>query len=421
MPSSEMTRRSALQASVCTVLGVAIAGCSDGTTAPSTNEPTDEQPPSPTERVEGRTTPDAVRWHFDAGGTIRHAPAVAGETVYLPESDLHALKTVDGTERWLFHGEGFVDLTPIVRGDTVYFVSGYDDTESSEYSVYAVDTTTGNKQWQLAPEQFAEESRLAPLAVTDDALYVTSYDHMGGMATYAIDAAGGTERWQFGQGSVSDTGTVAGDSFYVTTSDGLFALAADTGEKRWESPNAERREPVVRGETVFAETNGGELVALRADDGAVTWQFDENGERISTWTVHEEVIVVGTTGGTVYVLDRHNGEQRWRSDHDHEVVDVTLGPDGVLYVATRAGTIEAIADGSVRWTTSDLPGNVASVTTGSAVYAHTYDSHAVVALNASEGLEQWRFVDDEALTRPVVGDHSLYVGTKSGSVYAFGQ
>lgn len=420
MPRNELTRRSALQAGVCTFFGVAVAGCSDGSTVPSTSEPTDRPTLSPTERVEDRTTPDAVRWYFDAGGAIRHAPAVAGETVYLPGSDLHALKTPDGTERWLFHGEGFVDSTPIVRGDTVYFVSGYDGPTPSDYSVYAVDTATGNERWQFAPEQFAEETRLAPLAIADDAFYVTSYGHMGGTATYAIDVADGTERWQFERGSTSDTGAAAGDSLYLTTSNGLFALAADTGEKRWEFPGAERRESVVREGTVFVETSAGELVALRVDDGVATWRFGANDERVTAWTISGETAVAGTTGGTVYVLDLDDGEQRWQIDLDHEIADVSSGPDGVLYVATRNGTVRAIADGSIRWTGADLPGTVASVTAGPAVYVHTYDSHAVVALDASDGSEQWRFVSDEALTRPVVDGYSVYVGSKSGTLYAFG-
>jgi outer membrane protein assembly factor BamB len=414
-----VTRRSALQASVCTIFGVAVAGCSDGTTAPSTSEPTDGPTPSPTNRVEDRTTPDAVQWHFDAGGPIRHALAAAGESVFLPGSDLHALKSEDGTERWLFHGEGFADSTPIARGDTVYFVSGYDGPTPSDYSVYAVDTATGNERWQFALEQFAEETRLAPLAIADDAFYVTSYGHMGGTATYAIDAADGTERWQFGRGSTSDTGAAAGDSLYLTTSNGLFALAADTGEKRWEFPDAERREPVVREGTVFVETSAGELVALHADDGVVAWQFDTNDERVTTWTIREETAVVGTTDGAVYALDRHDGEQRWRSDLDHEIADVAQGSDGVLYVATRNGTVRAIADGSIRWTGAGFPGTVASVTAGAAVYVHTYDSHAVVAIDASDGTEQWRFISDEALTRPVVDGYSVYVGSTGGVLYAF--
>lgn len=182
---------------------------------------------------------------------------------------------------------------------------------------------------------------------------------------------------------------VAGGSVYVATDDGLFAVDAADGGRRWHDSLADRIAvvpPVVDGGTVYVATyddlgRADEHVhALDAETGATEWAVEASPGTKSPLTVAGDTVFVAEHGGRVVARDAATGERQW-----------------VTSVGTTA--------------------SACAVTDGTAVVA---SGDELLALATADGSVRWRSpVDDDVTAGPVFATGSAFVGTADGTVQAF--
>jgi outer membrane protein assembly factor BamB len=79
-------------------------------------------------------SPERAVWQFRAGGSVRSAPILHGDTLHISSlaGMLHAVDVVTGKSKWKFKAGGQIHSTPSLFGDKILF--GSDDGK-----VYAVD------------------------------------------------------------------------------------------------------------------------------------------------------------------------------------------------------------------------------------------------------------------------------------------
>ena len=287
-------------------------------------------------RLDGQTgTPLGGEW------TAYQWPAVVDDTLYIGAHTLEAYDATDGSERWTFtpDGESGAVSPPAVANGLVYITGNLDDR-----TVYGVDATTGDEAWRFTPQAACG----APLAVTDE-------------TAYAVDAEGT-----------------------------VYALAAETGEKRWDQSVADSTRvgaPVVGDDGLYLPTGDG-VVALDPADGSDLWDWEADTDGGRDIAVAE---------GTVYVIDRES---------------------------CRA---LATSDGTEQWATDAAGGHTCSVGAESVVVGGDLD---VVAISRSDGTERWRFETRSVLfgdydrrgvsAAPALVDDIVYIATEASDVYALG-
>lgn len=107
------------------------------------------------------------KWQFAADNsvdTVTRADGTLFVGTVLGEGDegvVHALEPETGTERWSFHA-GYFLLSPITVVEDTLFVASQTDTDYEDaYRLNALDTATGEEQWNFVTDSNISEPRFA--------------------------------------------------------------------------------------------------------------------------------------------------------------------------------------------------------------------------------------------------------------------
>lgn len=370
---------------------VGVAGCSgqpSGTpggsptrnrtaTARTTDDsPTSRETGSPVTTTTGQSIGKGAWPQFQYnGGNTGHSTEVAG-----PKRDVETL--------WRFEtGDHLVRSSPVILDGTVYVGSGT--------NVYAVDLATGEERWRFG----ADAEVIASPTAVEDAIYAVS---RAGTA-YRLDAVDGTERWSYRSGVQQQphrpaSPAVGNDRMVFGSSDGLHAVATDTGRHVWSAlttggtgmHGAVESKPAVLDEVLYVGHASG-MYSLSVSDGETIWRTSLEGEGVaSSPAVVGDHVFVGTRGGNVYLFDRRTGRRLRRFENEFE-------PDLHEQVSDEITTSPAVADG--------------------VVYAGSEDFHAY-AWDVESGERLWRHeVGGRCYTSPAVVDGVVHVGGIGGVLW----
>jgi outer membrane protein assembly factor BamB len=252
----------------------------------------------------------------------------------------------------------------------------------------------------------------------------------------ALDAYTGAIEWQFETGgAIRARTTVTEEALLVHSDDGfLYALAPDSGDVVWRAAVASA--PIERiplgaegarynhyasagllvDDTVYVGGFDGRLYALAAGSGVERWQFEAGDTIAGTPAAAAGQIFFGSFDGHVYALDATSGEELWRYDTGAPVVSSPLVHDGRVLVGSRSYDLLALdaATGELDWAYYYWFSWVESsaVERGGTAYVGSSDGQLVVALDAADGRERWRFDSGgSAWSQPAVTDSTVYIGT----------
>ncbi|WP_254763764.1 PQQ-binding-like beta-propeller repeat protein [Natrinema marinum] len=337
----------------------------------------------------GPASPVATAWSHDHAGRF----AVADGTVYLATDDgpVHAIDATDGTLAWETEittaddGEA-VEATgsPAVAHETVYVTAREPDPD-----LVAFDAATGDLRWRA--NDLGYETNQAPV-VANELVFVVADQIL-----YALDANSGERRWEFDPEPMpTDGGGTRGDPL--------------------------QREPVaVANGTVFAVSNN-RLFARAVDTGAERWTDTVDDWRSSTFSgrpIAADGVVAVLKNDTVTIYDADTGARR--STVPDSSLDILA--DDRVYAVTESGDADRSTvigyepTGAPVWQPSDDLEPIASAVAGSkAVYAGLEEAGGaagVVALDRTDGSREWR-VDTDATPRQLaVVDDTVYASGDS--------
>jgi outer membrane protein assembly factor BamB len=271
------------------------------------------------------------RWSFEAGGAIRTRATIADGAVYFQADDgiLYRLDAASGTKSW----QTRVMDTPVERlaptdpgarydnfGSDVTVAEGRLFLGTHDGRVLAVDPADGTVQWEFE----ADGSVLAAPAVADGRVVFGAF----GGRVYALEADTGKPIWETDtKGAVLSTPAVAGDLLIVgNRSYDLLALRAETGEVAWKSyiwfSWVESSATVTDGVAYLGSSDAAAVFAFAADTGERLWESDVFGWSWGQPAVTDQRVFVATAGlrgyagdahrGGVVALDRSTGQAVWR-------------------------------------------------------------------------------------------------------------
>lgn len=321
-----------------------------------------------------------VRLAADSGDG---SPLTIARGTMLVESQhlLRAFDMRDGTQRWSFPLRG-IYVSPAVAGKYVFIRSE----AGNKGQMLALDIESGQILWAFTPKRLSSAANsyfgghLTSPVVVDGTVFVGA-----GKEVYALDAASGAVRWEFGAKQyISSSATAADGRIYISDFDAFYAIDQKTGALVWSYPTTMTLyfAPVISGQTVLL-SSGGQLVALDTSSGKQRWATSLPGEDVIPTAVQGSRAFVKSTA-TLYALDLASGKQLWQARD-------------LNYISLPA-----------------IAGNQVFVIRGSGA------STSLSALDAGTGLSTWTLpVKSLASTAPVIAGQSLYVRTTDGRILGF--
>ena len=122
--------------------------------------------------------------------------------------------------------------------------------------------------------------------------------------------------WTFQAGDmIESTAAVVDGTVYVGVLDGfLYALDAQTGERRWkyQAKGPIKASPSVDGGIIYFGDGDGVFYAVDINRQKLKWQFNTEGEIISSANFIDDRVLFGSYDGFLYCLNRENGELIWK-------------------------------------------------------------------------------------------------------------
>lgn len=353
-----ITRRRILE-TIGTGLASTLAGCSQDSGSRTTNTP---------ERISGSWTtfqhdaanlgrdadaqlPDdpRVEWRYETGTDAVSSAVVADSVVYGWNGAGHvfSLDAATGEENWTSESVGETILldSPLLDGNTLYVPGGE--------GLVALDASDGTIQWT------ADATGSTP-AKAGDLLFVA------GMDAIAVDAKDGSEVWtnEDVMAVMAAPPAVVGETVYISATESLFALDAETGSIDWDFDGgftddiADLTAPMVVDGTVYIAAQVGvpeKVYGVDMASGEEVWSELLGRHRavpVGALATLGEYLVGVEEFGTVFSIPA-GGAGGWYYQMNNGV-DVNAGAPPVvagdeIVVTTSAGTAAFDAEGERLW------------------------------------------------------------------------
>jgi outer membrane protein assembly factor BamB len=329
---------------------------------------------APGDRRVGATTPNLL-WKAVLSPGVRGLVASGNHLYATDGATLYALDLSTGLKQWsasLGVPAGIAGASPPVVSAGVVYIAASDGT------VFAFSASDGKRLWSRA----LREPVVTSVAVEDGLVYagtVPGYLH-------ALNAATGDESWEFATGPIKNSSPVIVDGIvYIGGGDNkLFALEAATGKQLWLREVGAGMKSVAVGANLALVASRGtgafvSFTALSTTDASQVWLKPLTIDL--TPAIIGQTVYVSEDGAIIAALDSQMGAERWRFSATLAVVDLAVTTDTALVLRK---------DG------------------------------AAIALDNTSGKERWRVATGLNATSLAVGAGVFYAAHKDGTVTAYG-
>ncbi len=271
-----------------------------------------------------------IAWEFEGYGIFQKTPLVSGSRLYVLSGGLYCLDAATGTLVWEFWPGIWGDGTPALSGGHVYGI--FKD------MLFCVDAKTGKKKWQKKVHTSTRPpfidggyvyiggvGKVACLDADDghlvwkrkmDKVHLeinpVVYNHNVYVATilqremYCFEGATGKTLWvRRLEKPVFLLSLVYRNMLYLTGSDRVFCVRADSGEEVWSYPfDSPAISPaVMEGSRLYVRTMQGSLACLDAAEGTMQWKTTMPRGK-SSMAVEDGRVYIGSQDRYIYCVQR---------------------------------------------------------------------------------------------------------------------
>lgn len=385
-----------------------------------------------------------------------------------------------GQLKWKRHLYSIVSTPAVAEDGTVYIVSGLNSDGTEGGYVYGLNSDDGSSKWLWEFNERIYPLESTPAIGANGTAYIPFKGTLSPLENQMCAISRNTShyKWAVTNHSMQYSPALGVDgTVFVAADHALLALDGDDGTVKWtlDSDVNISAAPLVGADgTVFASSRGpgcmannathclSSVLALNPKDGSVKWRSAvEHPAWLQTLgasgalTMGTEGTLLVSVGFSVHALDSSNGLPKWNwtaptdpygGYWDTGILSApTSGSDGTVFVTTsaREGCLVALDgdDGSLKWkffpnwddSLRFFPAKPA-VSTDGTVYM-TFDTatfqHGIagaslllLAVDAADGTEKWRYVPDYDPStgvkgRPTIGsDGTVYVVSADGFLHA---
>jgi outer membrane protein assembly factor BamB len=314
--------------------------------------------------------------------------SVHGDTIYVSNQVLYALRTTDGTLKWQYPEKASAKnliYSPALALDDQVLVGDYGGVLRN------INPNTGTQAWTF---EESDSRYIASPVKAGDLLLAPSTD--GNL--YALNTNGAIQ-WTFSPGQAIWTQPVSdGTNVYLTSMDKkLYAIQLNDGAKIWEMDMGavSMVAPVLSedGNLVYISTLANKILAVNTVSGSKAWEYETTKAVWSQPFLQDGKLYFGDNAGFVTSLDAVNGSKVWSADMGSPVISGGAALSNGLVFATEGGDVISITpDGSKQWTRT-VEGQIYSnlvVNNDQVLIALTKGSQLLICFDAN-GNQVWTF------------------------------
>ncbi|MFG2597432.1 PQQ-binding-like beta-propeller repeat protein [Streptomyces sp. NPDC048462] len=379
---------------------------------------------------------------MDGGGGWLTGLSLSGDSLYVTDDGpvaVHAVSARSGRRRWVTEvtggtpGEATLGRVTVTGSTVCVAVRGG--------HVHALADADGARRWTTGP--LGGDEPAAPVVIGPTLCVLlrtrTEGDEAGGTRTVVegvlcgLDVRSGRVKWRTGGHRLLLADRPRGQLIAQTADgDGLSALDADSGERRWSLP---KQDTLALGSDLLYATGtrtADEVSAYELSTGRLRWKAPAPPKGYAqALGAYLTVSADGRTlhacdGGTgaVYAYDAMTGDRRWRVTVDSPVVPAAAAAGSAVFLASTSGfpafhapdgylTARAASDGRQLWRTdSGVCTSVAVAARGTVLVAHDAQTWAY---DARTGAARWRVSGGPGVgDAPLTAGGRLYVVTDAG-------
>lgn len=360
-----------------------------------------------------KTTGNVSWTKLQAYGKFISSPVIQDNVQYVSELYSNALRAIDlktGRPLWSFIADDDIPFSPAVFGNTVFVTS-------SDGRLYALDKTTGVKQWEYRVENFF--SMATSPFVFNKTVYFGSRDTY----LYAVNASSGKLRWKFKTaGGIDSSPVVVNSGILFGSFDGNFyAVNSHTGKEKWKYSTGGKiiGSPAESGGIVYFGSTDGFLYAVRGNNGKLLWKTQTNGPIETTPTITDKGVIIANKNNLIHYLNRNNGLALWTKEFKTEAYTSAAVTGNFAYVGSSDGALYAlkIKNGSEVWKfqTEASIASAPSVVGNSVIF--TNRNGALYAIDKRSGLPHNKTINITQNTNSIdlYGIYELTIQHDSGS------
>ncbi|MBN1318203.1 MAG: PQQ-binding-like beta-propeller repeat protein [Anaerolineales bacterium] len=197
-------------------------------------------------------TTGKLAWKTNIGSKIRSSVAIGEDLLYFGSEDgtIHSI-AMDGSAKWRYMAKRGVTSSPVL-------VEGLVIVGSQDWSIYAIDATTGWSVW----------------------------------------------RYRTRRSVISSPSAYKGTVYIGSADNNLYAIDLNSGQKRWsyEAEGQITSSPIVYNDAVFFGGIDNYVYSLDAQNGDLRWRFQSNGPVPGSPVAVQDLILIGSTDGFLYAL-----------------------------------------------------------------------------------------------------------------------
>jgi outer membrane protein assembly factor BamB len=297
-----------------------------------------------------------------------------------------------------------------VHGDTIYV---------SNQVLYALRTTDGTLKWQYPEKAAAKNLIYSPVLALDDQVLIGDY---GGVLRN-INPNTGTQAWAFEESEARyiASSVKAGDLLLAPSTDGnLFALNTN-GAIQWTflAPQAIWVSPVSDGTNVYLASMDKKLYAIQLKDGAKIWEMDMGAVAMVAPVLSEDgsLVYISTLSNKILAVNTASGSKAWEYETTDTVWSQPFLQEGKLYFGDNAGFVTSLdaVKGTKVWS-ADMGSPVISggaVLSSGLVFAT--EGGDLISISP-DGSKQWtRTIEGQIYSNLVVNNDQVLVALTKGS------
>ncbi|WP_198545884.1 serine/threonine-protein kinase [Actinacidiphila yeochonensis] len=356
-------------------------------------------------------------WRFRMSNDVWGPPVVKDGSLYVTSFEVHALDVASGRRQFKSRD---VAWTMAVVDGRIHASDGP--------NLFALDAAGGTERWRAAVDGWV-------YAVQAEGGRVVTGTRGGGVQLW--DAAGGRLLWERGGAQTEfespQSGPYLADGVVFYQGGGLLHAVDTAGRDLWTYPVGEPgsagsvvTRPLLAAGTAYL-TAGTRVLALDVRTGAARWGFEAPAVMFAPPS-HAPGPPAAGGGlyvvdhlGTVYALDAADGRERWRvaTEPRQSVEPVAVAGGGVhLGAGSALYTLDA-ASGQPRWRFAAQGGIVGSPAIADGRVHFGSEDHCLYTVDAQDGQLRWRLETGGEITgSPVVADSVVYACSKDRCVYA---
>jgi outer membrane protein assembly factor BamB len=293
-----------------------------------------------------------------------HTPTLDGERLYLVDTDdVGSVNTRKRETAWYQDLTDHANDPPNFGSVRVANGTAYVGTHTG--FVFAFDAETGDRQWTYDVPGYtgpvsdrSDEAVVAarrrgavnaPLAVTDQRVYASSWNY----TLHALDATTGELDWSFSPGTnnlnAMRAPAVVGEEVYVQTKDArLFVLDRKSGQRKWSFDDigvaTNGVSPLVDDKSVYivagTSTENLFLVALDREGGSVRWKRSI-GPPYRSPVGDANTVYIDYDDG-LHAIDKTDGEKKWTLRLNGELAAPATVVDWAVYAADTSGNLYGV-------------------------------------------------------------------------------